>query len=166
MTARPTRAASFPELDEATRRRWSKFGDRDEPFFQQFLGVEIEDVRTDYCRMRLAFRKELEQPGGVVHGGAIASLLDTVVVPVVGQAYPRDTRFATVDMHVQFMAALIADDAVAEGWIVRRGRSTVFCESEAVAATTGRVIARSMLTYNVVASPAGNVVANPAGRGG
>lgn len=59
-------------------------------------------------------------------------------------------------MHVQYLAALIQDDAVAEGWIVRRGRSVVFCEAEVIAATTGRVVARSMLTYNV--SP-GNVSA-------
>lgn len=146
-----SRASSFPELDAETARRWSKFGRRDDPFFQEFLGVEVEEVRTDYCRMRLPFRRSLEQPGGVVHGGAIASLLDTVVVPAVGQAYPRDARFSTVDMSIQFMSALIGDDAIGEGWIVRRGRTLVFCESEVVAATTGKTVARSLLTYHVSA---------------
>ena len=144
-----SRAESFPELDADTRRRWSTFGERNDPYFQQHLGVQIEDVRVGYCRMRLPFRAVLEQPGGVVHGGALAALLDTVVVPAVGQAYERGTRFATVDMSVQFLGALIGDDAVAEGWIVRRGRTMVFCESEAVAATTGKVVARALLTYHV-----------------
>ena len=52
-------------------------------------------------------------------------------------------------MHVQFLSALAREDAVAEGWIVKRGRSTVFCESEVVGATSGKLIARSVLTYNV-----------------
>ena len=107
----------------------------------------------DYCRMRMPFRPDLEQPAGVVHGGAIATLLDSVVVPAVGQAYDVTTRYSTVDMHVQFLSALVGDDAIAEGWVVRRGRTTVFCEAEVVAASTGRVVARSMLTYNVSSGP-------------
>ena len=106
-------------------------------------------------RMRMPFREVLNQAAGVVHGGAIASLLDSVVVPVVGSAYGSDARLSTVDMHVQFLSALIGEDAVAEGWIVKRGRSTVFCESEVRGATSGKLIARSMLTYNVGLPPAG-----------
>ena len=52
-------------------------------------------------------------------------------------------------MHVQFLAALVDEDAVAEGWIVKRGRTTVFCESEVVGAISGKLVARSMLTYSV-----------------
>ncbi|MFZ9482616.1 MAG: PaaI family thioesterase [Ilumatobacteraceae bacterium] len=85
----------------------------------------------------------------MVHGGAIATALDSVVVPAVGQQYPPDARYSTVDMHVQYMAALVGEDAIAEGWVVRRGRTTVFCEAELVGATSGKVIARSLLTYNV-----------------
>ena len=66
----------------------------------------------------------------MVHGGAIAGLLDSVVVPVVGGPLPQGARFSTVDMHVQYLSALIEEDAVAEGWTVKRGRTTVFCESE------------------------------------
>ena len=41
------------------------------------------------------------------------------------------------------------EDVVAEGWVTRRGRTVVFCESEAFGATTGRLVAKSVLTYNV-----------------
>jgi uncharacterized protein (TIGR00369 family) len=144
-----TRADQFAELPAAAVARWSKFGKWDRVYFPALVGLTVEEVRVDYCRMRLPFRPEIEQPAGVVHGGAIATLLDSVVVPAVGQAYDVTARYSTVDMHVQFMSALIRDDAVAEGWIVRRGRTTVFCESEVRAASTDRVVARSLLTYNV-----------------
>jgi acyl-coenzyme A thioesterase PaaI-like protein len=49
-------------------------------------------------------------------------------------------------MHVQFLSALAGDDAIGEGWVVKRGRSTVFCEAEVVAASSGVVVARSLLT--------------------
>jgi uncharacterized protein (TIGR00369 family) len=134
-----------PEVEE----RWMRFGRDGAHLYVNLLGLRIEEVRTDYCRMRMPFEPHLRQAAGVVHGGAIASLLDAVVVPVVGSAYGKDARFSTVDLHVQFLSALVDDDAVAEGWVVKRGRTTVFCESEVVAATSSKVIARSMLTYNV-----------------
>jgi acyl-coenzyme A thioesterase PaaI-like protein len=52
-------------------------------------------------------------------------------------------------MHVQFLSALIGEDAVGEGWVVKRGRSVVFCESEIRTAASEKLIARSVLTYNV-----------------
>lgn len=144
-----SRASQFAPAPDEIVAKWSKFGNWEREYFPTLVGLTVEEVRTDYCRMRLPFRKELEQPAGVVHGGAIATALDSVVVPAVGQHYPADARYSTVDMHVQFMTALVGEDAIAEGWIVRRGRTTVFCEAELVGATSGKVIARSMLTYNV-----------------
>ena len=72
--------------------------------------------------MRMVFRPELMHAGGIMHGGAIASLLDSVLVPAIGSALPEGSRYSTVDLHVQYMEALVDDDAVAEGWVVRRGR--------------------------------------------
>jgi uncharacterized protein (TIGR00369 family) len=148
-----TRADQFAELPHEGIERWSKFGRWEREYFPSLVGLTVEEVRVDYCRMRMPFRPDLEQPAGVVHGGAIATLLDSVVVPAVGQAYDVTTRYSTVDMHVQFLSALVGDNAVAEGWVVRRGRTMVFCEAEVVAASTGRVVARSMLTYNVSPGP-------------
>ena len=144
-----SRAQGFAPLADGLADRWAKFGNWDRVYFPRLVGLQIEELRVDYCRMRMPFRDELEQPAGVVHGGAIATLLDSVVVPAVGSAYGADARMSTVDMHVQYLSALIKDDAIAEGWIVRRGRTTVFCESEVIAATTGKIVARSILTYNV-----------------
>lgn len=143
------RAHLFPEAPPEVVAKWSKFGNWEREYFPSWVGLQVEEIRTDYCRMRLPFRPELEQPAGVVHGGAIATILDSVVVPAVGSAYDREARFSTVDMHVQYLSALIGEDAVAEGWIVKRGRTTVFCEAEVVGGTSGKLIARAVLTYNV-----------------
>ena len=144
-----SRAEQFAPLAPEVEARWRKFGKWDRVFYPNLLGMTVEDVRVDYCRMLMPYRPDLEQPAGLMHGGAIASLLDAVVVPAVGAAYGPEARFSTVDMHVQFMSAVVKQDVMAEGWIVRRGRSVVFCESEAVNVGTGKVVARSVLTYNV-----------------
>ena len=144
-----TRADRFEPLDPEVAARWSKFARGERIYFPQLLGMVVEEVRVDYCRMRMPHRPEIEQPAGLVHGGAIAGLLDAVMVPAVGAAYGPGARFSTVDMHVQYMSAVLGQDVVAEGWITRRGRSVVFCESEAINVGTGKIAARSILTYNV-----------------
>ena len=154
-----SRAESFAPLDPVIVKRWSNFAGRgrEVPLFPEYLGLQIEELRTDYCRMRMPYRAELEQFAGLVHGGALSALLDTVVVPAIGQAYGKDAQFSTVDLHVQYLSALRQDDAVAEGWIVRRGRSTVFCEAEARAASTAKPVARAILTYAVSPGEAGDI---------
>jgi uncharacterized protein (TIGR00369 family) len=144
-----SRAEQFELLPPDATERWSRFVKMNDELYVTLLGLVVEEVRLDYCRMRMPFKTALNQAAGVVHGGAIAGLLDSVVVPVVGGPLPREARFSTVDMHVQYLAALIGEDAVAEGWAVKRGRTTVFCEAEVMGVTSGKLIARSMLTYNV-----------------
>jgi acyl-CoA thioesterase len=143
------RAEQFDQVDAALVARWRRFGATGEPSYPNLLGFVVEDVRHGYCRMRLPFRPDLKQAGGVVHGGALASLLDSVLVPAIGVTLPPRAIFTTVDLHVQFIAALVDEDAVAEGWIVRQGGRTVFGESEARASGTGRLLARSLLTFAV-----------------
>ena len=146
-----SRAEQFDLLPDDVAARWLKFGSWDRIFYPSFLGMTVQEVRADYCRMLMQYKPELDQPQGLVHGGAIASLLDAVVVPAVGAAYAREVRFSTVDLHVQYMSAAKQEDLIAEGWVTKRGRSVVFCESEAIGASSGKVVARSVLTYNVSA---------------
>ena len=144
-----SRADRFHPLDDAGAQRWLGYGKWEREYFPKLVGMTVEEVRRDYCRMRLVFRPALEQPAGVVHGGAIASLIDSVVVPAIGSAYDASVGFSTVDLHVQYLSALRGEDAVAEGWVVQRGRSIVFCEAEVIGATSGALIARGHMTYKV-----------------
>ena len=87
----------------------------------------------------------------MVHGGAIATAARPRGGAVRWALRTRpSTGSATVDMHVQYLSALDRRRTrIAEGWVVKRGRTTVFCESELIGATSGKLIARSVLTYNV-----------------
>ena len=145
-----TRSEQYRPLSDDDADRWSRFGRWEEQvYYPQLLGLEVEEIRYDYCRMRLPFRPELHQPAGVVHGGAIASLIDSVVVPAIGSALPAESRFATIDLQVQYLGAVGAEDMVAEGWVVQRGRSIVFCEADVLAGEHGRRVARGLMTYKV-----------------
>jgi uncharacterized protein (TIGR00369 family) len=141
-------AGRFEPLPPHRKDRFADFAPGSQEFFPGVVGIKLEEVRTDYARMRMPFRSNLKQPAGVVHGGAIATLIDTVVVPAIGSGYDEPHRYLTVDMQLQYIGALLDEDAIAEGWIVRRGRSIVFCRAE-VFTGSGALVATGTLTYMV-----------------
>ena len=108
-----SRADQYEPLPDDAATRWAKFGRSETVFYPMLLGLEVEETRIDYCRMRLAFKAELLQPGGLVHGGAIASLMDAVLVPAVGSVLGPKDRYSTVDLHVQYIGAVKDEDVVA-----------------------------------------------------
>ena len=54
----------------------------------------------------------------------------------------------TLSMNVQYLGAVREEDAIAHGWVVRRGKRVVFCE---VVVTTegGEPVASGSLVYSV-----------------
>jgi uncharacterized protein (TIGR00369 family) len=142
-------AARFAPLPEAQVARWTPFPNwPDRVLFSSLLRFELEELRTDYARLRLPWRAELAQPAGVLHGGAIATMIDTVVVPAIGAAYDEPPVMLTLSMTVNYLAAVNAEDAIAEGWVEQRGRSVVFCRSE-VWAASGPLAATGTLVYKI-----------------
>jgi len=142
-------ADEFPELSSEESDRWSNFGRRQAPHFAGLLGLRLEELRVGWCRMRLPFRPQLTQPAGMVHGGAIASLVDTSLVPAVGTSYGAGAAYATVDLQVQYLgAATVGDDLIAVGWVSRAGRSVAFCRAE-VTTDRGQPVASGSLTFGI-----------------
>ncbi|MBI2060850.1 MAG: PaaI family thioesterase [Nitrospirae bacterium] len=118
--------------------------------FPAFLGLKTEEVRRDYARMRLPYRPELNQPAGIMHGGAIVSLIDTVVVMAIISGLPEPPeRLLTIDLHTHFMDAVIRQDCIAEAEVRRRGRSIIFLYVE-VRTPDGKLVADGSLSYKVV----------------
>ena len=145
----PLHADRFAPLEGPVADRWAKFpGGGERVYFPNLVGLVLEEVRTDNARLRLPYRAELDQPAGVVHGGALATLIDTVVVPAVGQAYDVAWAYFTVQMDVRYIGAVVGEDAIAEGWIEQRGRTLVFCRAE-VRTASGKLAADGTLTYTI-----------------
>jgi len=146
------RSESFPPMPADRHAVWSKFGKWDTVWYPQFLGMHVEELRQDYARMRLPYRPEFRQPAGVVHGGVIASMIDSVVVPAIGSGYDEPRQLFTIDVQIRFLAPVVDDDIVAEGWIIKRGRQIVFCDAE-VRSGAGLLAATGTLTYKVSSAP-------------
>tara|TARA_B100000579_G_C22650566_1_gene765999 strand:- start:102 stop:542 length:441 start_codon:yes stop_codon:yes gene_type:complete len=140
--------SSFEELSDDKKALWAKYGSGSNPLFIRLVGVNIDEVRKDYCRLSLPFREDLLQAGGAVHGGVISTLLDTACVPAVGSGFDKARPYSTISMQVQFLSGASQSDLEAVGWVVKRGKSIAFCNS-AVQTTDGKLLATASLTFKI-----------------
>ncbi len=140
--------SSFEELSDHQKALWARYGSGEDPLFVQLVGLEVQEVRRDYCRVALPFRPELLQAGGVIHGGVLTTLLDTSCVPAVGSGFEKARPYSTISMHVQFLSGSDNSDLVAAAWVTRRGRSIVFCEAE-VETADGKTLAKGALAFKI-----------------
>ena len=106
------------------------------------LGMRLESIGADEAALALPFRSELATQDDIVHGGAIAALIDTAGMAAcwADDAEPESLTGATVTLNVNYLAAARGQDLTAHATVVRRGRNLVFSEVK-VTEPTGRLVA-------------------------
>jgi uncharacterized protein (TIGR00369 family) len=116
--------------------------------FAKELGIELVALGDDRAELRLPWAPRLATIGDVVHGGAIAALLDTAGMAAAwsDDFEPEKTAGSTVSMNVNYAAAAVASDLTAEARVVRRGRSLCFCEVQ-VRDAAGTVVAHGSMVH-------------------
>ena len=114
------------------------------------LGMRLESIGTDEAVLVLPFRPELATLGDTVHGGAIASLIDTAGMAATwaDDFEPESMTGATVTLNVNYLAAANGQDLTAHAAVTRRGRSMVFSEVR-VTEPDGRLVATGSIVQRL-----------------
>ena len=108
----------------------------------QLLGIRLEAIEDGRAELVLPFRPELATMDDIVHGGAIASLIDTAGMAATwsDDTEPESLAGSTVTLSVNYVAAARGQDLTATASVVKRGRNMVFSEVR-VTEPGGRVVA-------------------------
>jgi uncharacterized protein (TIGR00369 family) len=116
--------------------------------FVGHLGIRLAELEPDLAVLELAFDERLATAGDVVHGGAIATLIDTAGMTAAwaDDERPESWRGSTVSMNVDYLAAAAGSDLRATARVVRRGGTLCFCEVEVVDAA-GAAVARGSVIH-------------------
>ncbi|MDQ2937657.1 MAG: PaaI family thioesterase [Acidobacteriota bacterium] len=114
--------------------------------FAQLLAIELQDVASGTATLVLKVRKELTQNHGVVHGGAIASLIDTATAFAIISVLPQREKVTTVDLTISYLRPVIGGQLKAVAKLVRSGRR-LFTVSADVFDSDGKLVATALSTY-------------------
>lgn len=114
------------------------------------LGLQVISIEPGIARLSLPFTSSLVTVGSIVHGGAIASLIDVAAAAAAWSdaEIPANVRGVTVGLTVTYLAAASKEDLQATARVLRRGRSLVYLDVE-VNGASGNAIAKGLVTYKI-----------------
>jgi uncharacterized protein (TIGR00369 family) len=133
---RQVRKMTGVEFFDAMRR-----GEIPEPPFGKLLGIDLYSVKEGKFTMTLEPQEFHYNPMGCVHGGILATLLDSVMSGAVHTALPPGMGYMTLEIKIAFHRAVFEHTGmiVAEGNVISCGRQ--------VAAAEGKVLDRNGAVY-------------------
>jgi len=114
--------------------------------YAKFLGLELGEINYDWVSIHLDVREQLKQNRGVVHGGAIASLIDTASAFAVLTRIEPDEHVSTTDLTIHYLRPVTEGRLIATARIVKGGRR-LFVLSIDVTNDSDRLVATAVTTY-------------------
>jgi len=102
----------------------------DLPSFTKLLGVNVLHRSPERTEAELAVREELCNRRGVLHGGAVMALGDTLGGMTASVSLPDGGRTATIESKTNFFASIPKGDTARAICIpLHRGRTTIVLET-------------------------------------
>ncbi len=132
------------ELTEAQRQRVERA--LDGVPFAKLLGIQLESVVPGHAVLQLPIREELKQNNAIVHGGAIASLIDSAMAFAIIPLLAENERTTTVDLTIHYLRPLVEGIAKCSARVVRAGRRIIVVSAD-VLDHQERLAATAVSTY-------------------
>lgn len=114
--------------------------------FPKSLGIELDSIEHGRARLSLEVKQQHLQLAGIMHGGAIATLIDTAVAFAIVGASKPGSRFTTIEMKVNYLRPIREGRVVADAKLIRDGRRIVVSDCD-VYDSEGKLSAKGLLTY-------------------
>lgn len=114
--------------------------------FAKLMGMRLVDLQLDLAVIKIDMRDDLRHPGGILHGGVTATLIDTAMAYAVRTRVGPTDPTATIDLTVHYLRPHIEGTFTCTAKVVRAGRR-IFTVSADVHNEKGVLIATAISTY-------------------
>ncbi|MBL4864410.1 MAG: PaaI family thioesterase [Rhodobiaceae bacterium] len=118
--------------------------------YGRHLGMDPILIEVDHVVVAMPFKNDLTTLGDVVHGGAIASLVDVAATGAFWalEEQPTNPRGTTIGFSINYLDAGRAQTLTADAKVMRRGGS-ICVGSVDVTDETGKQVAHATVTYKL-----------------
>ncbi len=120
--------------------------------YMRHLGMELVEAGEGYAKLRLRFQKENTTAADALHGGAVASLIDTTgAMAAWTTAQIATARYfgSTVAVSANYLSAVIGEDCFAEGRVLKRGKEIIYTDVR-VTNDAGKLLAQGNVIYRII----------------
>jgi uncharacterized protein (TIGR00369 family) len=115
--------------------------------FAVWLALKAEKIGHGTATLRLPYNEGHLRPGGVINGPAIMAVADYCMYALVLSIDPRGHGAVTTSMTMNFLRKTTGRDLLAEGRVIRSGRSLAFMETTVYADGEADPVAHVTGTY-------------------
>ena len=111
--------------------------DRKRPLEDPLIGATLGEVAPGYCAIELVPRPEVAQQHGYVHAGIVGAIVDSAGGYAGFTLFPREASVLTVEFKLNLLAPAGGDRLIAEGFVVKSGRTLCITRGEVHAERAG-----------------------------
>jgi uncharacterized protein (TIGR00369 family) len=119
--------------------------------FWDYIGLQEQTVKEGYAELRLDISMNLLQRRGVVHGGVLATMIDSAIGTAVRSTLMEGQGAATVELKVNYVKPAKGEYLVAKAKLSHRGKNLVVGLAE-VFDTNRNLIALGTATFIILKS--------------
>jgi uncharacterized protein (TIGR00369 family) len=119
------------------------------PAFFGYLGLTVLSTEPDEVVVRMTIPQDLYSPYGMVHGGAVAALIDTAFGIVVACQLPTGSRTATHELNINYISFSRGPTLLCRARVLRLGRAIASVEGEVISEAGGALVAKALATFGV-----------------
>lgn len=98
--------------------------------FAKLLGIEVDLLEPGHAVLSMKMRDDLMRNGGIAHGGAVATLIDSAMAFAIIQLLGENEHTVTVDLTIHYLRPLSAGTARASARVVRAGKRVITVSAE------------------------------------
>ncbi len=98
--------------------------------YAKLLGIKLEHVGVGTATLLMPVRKNLTQNHGVVHGGAVASLIDSATAFAIIPLLAAKEGVTTVDLTISYLRPVRSGEMKAVAKVIRAGRRLISVSAE------------------------------------
>ena len=98
--------------------------------FAKLLGIEVDSLEPGHAVLSMPMRDDLMRNGGIAHGGAVATMIDSAMAFAIIQLLGENEHTVTVDITIHYLRPLSAGTARASARVVRAGKRVITVSAE------------------------------------
>ena len=114
------------------------------------IGAAMTELAPGYCAIAIQPHPEILQQHGYVHAGIVATLVDSAGGFAGFTLFPSDSSVLTVEFKLNLLAPATGDRLVAEGFVVKPGRTLVITRGEVHAEKGGQRTLVAMMQQTLI----------------
>ncbi|MEP6679481.1 MAG: PaaI family thioesterase [Betaproteobacteria bacterium] len=132
MSAPAAFAPAFAGYAERVRASFARQG------AMALIGAELIAIEPGFCAIALTPRPEVSQQHGFVHAGVVSAIVDSAGGYAGYSLFPEDSSVLTVEFKLNLLAPAAGERLVAEGRVIKPGRTLAITQGEVHAERGGK----------------------------